>query len=216
MDKLKLRQDVLDELEYEASIDAANIGVSVDDGVVTLTGHVPTFAQKTTAVEAAHRVKGVRGVADRIDVRYPGGKQQDDDQIARRALDVLRWDATVPAEAIEVTVRDGRVTLSGQVQWQFQRQAAEAAIRKLSGVIGINNLITIRPVVIASDIKSRIEAALKRRAEVEAWNITIQVYEGGWVALEGKVDNWEERKAVEDAVWSAPGVSQVEDHLRIA
>jgi osmotically-inducible protein OsmY len=102
------------------------------------------------------------------------------------------------------------------VQWQFQRQAAEAAIRKLSGVIGINNLITIRPVVIASDIKSRIEAALKRRAEVEAWNITIQVYEGGWVALEGKVDNWEERKAVEDAVWSAPGVSQVEDHLRIA
>ncbi len=215
MNNLALRSRVTDELEFEPSINAAHIGVTVESGVVTLTGYVATFAEKMAAEDAARRVKGVRAVADEVVVRPPGHKQTADDEIARRALDILRWDAVVPAGAIEVTVAHGWITLGGQVEWQFQRRAAEEAVRKLSGVIGVSNGLTIAPTVHAADVKAKIEAALQRRAEIEARNITITVRDGGFVVLEGTVDNWDERQAVASAAWSAPGVRSVEDHLRV-
>jgi osmotically-inducible protein OsmY len=215
MSKLELRQDVLAELEYEPSIDAAHVGVAVEDGVVTLTGHVTTYAQKVAALEATRRVKGVLAVADEIEIRYPGGKHEADDEIAARALGILKWDSTIPANAVQVTVRNGWVTLNGQVYWQYQRQAAEADVRKLSGVVGIKNNITIKPMAQVADIKAKIEAALRRRAEVEAKSISVAVRDGGSVTLDGQVDNWAERQAVENAAWSATGVKSVEDRLRI-
>jgi osmotically-inducible protein OsmY len=215
MNNLALRNRVTDELEFEPSIDAAHIGVTAESGVVTLTGYVATFAEKMAAEAAARRVKGVRAVADEVVVRPRGHKQTADDEIARRALDILRWDAVVPADAIEVTVADGWITLGGQVEWQFQRKAAEEAVRKLSGVIGVVNRLTIAPLVKPGDVKAKIEAALQRRAEIEARNISVTVREGGFVILEGTVDNWDERQAVASAAWSAPGVRSVEDQLRI-
>lgn len=215
MNNLVLRSRVTDELEFEPSIDAAHIGVTVESGVVTLTGYVATFAEKMAAEAAARRVKGVRAVADEVVVRPPGHKQTADDEIARRALDILRWDAVVPATAIEVTVADGWITIAGNVEWQFQRRAAEEAVRKLSGVIGVVNRLTITPLVRPADVKAKIEAALQRRAEIEARNITVTVREGGFVVLDGTVDNWDERQAVASAAWSAPGVRSVEDHLKV-
>jgi osmotically-inducible protein OsmY len=214
MTDIQLRQDILDELEFEPSIDAANIGVAVDDGVVTLTGHVSSYAQKLSAEAAVRRVRGVRAIAQEIEVRYASDPKTSDDQIAKRALDILRWDTTVPDEKITLTVHKGGVTLTGEVPWQYQRQAAEGAVRRLSGVTAVANNISIRPAVQAADVKRKIEDALKRYAEVEARAIRVNVLNDK-VTLDGKVDNWDEREAVENAVWSAPGVRFVEDHLVI-
>jgi osmotically-inducible protein OsmY len=214
MKDTELRQDVIDELEFEPSIDAANIGVAVDGGVVTLTGHVSNYAEKLAAEAAARRVKGVRAIAQEIEVRYPGTARTSDDELAKRALNALRWDVTVPDETIKLTVSKGLVTLTGEVSWYYQKSAAESAVRKLAGVIGVLNDITIKPRAQASDVKRKIEDALKRHAEVEAKAIRVNVL-GDKVMLEGKVDNWDERAAVENAAWSAPGVRLVEDHLRV-
>jgi osmotically-inducible protein OsmY len=213
-DKL-LRQDVLDELEFEPSIDAANIGVAVEQGVVTLTGHVASYWQKTAAERAVWHVKGVKAIAQEIKVRFSNDTKHADDQIAERALNILAWDASVPKDAIRVKVQDGWVTLEGEVSWQFQRSSAEADIRKLSGVVGVSNGITIKPSVQAPDVRKRIEDALKRCAEVEARQITINVRDNGAVRLDGKVDNWDEWQAVKRAAWSAPGVKMVDDHISI-
>jgi len=164
MDNKFLRQNVLDELEFEPSIEAANIGVAVDNGVVTLTGHVPNYWQKTIAESAVWRVKGVKAIAQEIEVRFPTEKQDSDDQIAERAVNLLSWDASVPKNAIRVKVQSGWVTLEGEVNWQYQRNAAEADIRKLTGVIAVSNHIIIKPTVQAPDIRKRIEDALKRYA----------------------------------------------------
>jgi osmotically-inducible protein OsmY len=215
MSELQLRQDVLDELEFEPSINAAHIGVAAENGVVTLSGHVSTYAEKTTAVAAARRVRGVRAIADEIEVRYPSGKKTADDEIAKRAVDILGWDTMVPSGAIQVTVRDGSLILTGKVDWYYQKKAAEDAVRKLSGVRGVVNNIEIKPHVKAEDVKRKIEDALKRHAEVEAKAIRVTVTGNDKVLLEGKVDNWDERFAVENAAWSAPGVRSVEDRLAI-
>ena len=214
MSDIQLRQNVLDELEFEPSIDAAHIGVTVDDGVVTLTGHLSSYAEKIAAEEAVRRVKGVRAIAEEIEVRYPGQKQTSDDEIAKRALNILQWDTFLPHENIRLTVHKGLVTLTGEVQWYFQKSGAEKAIRKLSGVTGVVNDITIKPAVRVADIKSKIENALKRHAEVEAEGIQITVLSDE-VTLNGKVESWDERQAVISAAWSAPGVRLVEDHLTI-
>jgi osmotically-inducible protein OsmY len=214
MTDIQLRQDILDELEFEPSIDAAAIGVVVDEGVVTLTGHVSSYAQKLAAETAARRVRGVRAIAQEIEVRYPSDPKTSDDEIAKRALNALRWDVTVPAEKIRLTVNKGLVTLTGEVRGFYERRAAENAIRNLTGVTGIINNITIKPRVQASDVKQKIEAALKRHAEVEAQAIRVSVLNDK-VTLDGKVDNWDERQAVENAAWSAPGVRLVEDRLVI-
>ncbi len=215
MDDWQLRKDVMDELEFDPIVDAVAIGVAVKAGVVTLSGHVPNYAQKVAAEKAVRRVKGVRAVALEIDVRYPDQPKTKDDEIAKRALDILRWDSLVPPSGIQVVVDKGWVTLTGNVDWQYQRKAAEEDIRRLNGVIGVANSITIRPVVHASDVRSKIESALKRHAEVEADKIKVTV-DGGRVRLDGRVNHWEEREAAENAAWSAPGVTAVEDHLVIA
>lgn len=215
MNDRELRQHVIDELDFEPSIDSADIGVAAENGVITLTGHVPSYAQKMAAERATWRVKGVKAIAQEMKVRIPGDKQRDDDEIARRAVDILAWNSLIPRDAIHVRVQNGFVTLSGQLDWNFQRKAAEADIRKLTGVAGVINEITLKPAIQAVDIKQRITDALKRHAESEARNIKVDVRDGDTVSLEGEVDNWDERQAVVNAAWSAPGVRSVEDRLRI-
>jgi len=210
-----LRQDILDGLEFEPSIDAAHIGVAVADGVVTLTGYVGSYAEKTMAEHVVRRVKGVRAIAEEIEVRFPARKKTADDEIAKRALAIIAWDTTVPNEELQVKVQHGWITLSGEVEWHFQRTAAEYAVRKLSGVVGVTNLISVRPQIDAEDVKQRIENALKRSAEIEADTIRIAVT-GSKVTLEGKVNAWHEREVAERAAWAAPGVSAVEDRLTVA
>ena len=215
MNDKQLRSDIIDELDFEPSIDSASIGVAVDNGVVTLTGHVPSFWQKSTLERIVWRVKGVKAIAQEVEVRLPMDKKDADDQIAERALSILAWDVSVPDNAIRVKVQDALVTLSGEVNWHYQRQAAENAVRKLSGVLAVINSITIKPMVQSSDVRQRIEGALKRHAEVEANKIIIDVKDNGVVTLDGTVDNWEERQAVERAVWSAPGVRTINDRIAI-
>ena len=216
MNDRQLRQDVIDELDFEPSIESADIGVAAENGVVTLTGHVPTYAQKLAAERAVWRVKGVKAIAQDIQVRIPGDKQQNDDEIAQRAVSILAWNAAVPRDAVHLKVQHGWVTLSGQVDWNYQREAAENAVRKLSGVAGVINDITLKPAVQAVDVKQRITDALKRHAEVEAAKVQVSIREGGTVALEGEVETWDERQAVVHAAWSAPGVRMVDDRLRIS
>jgi osmotically-inducible protein OsmY len=215
MSETFLRQVILEELEYEPSLDAAHIGVSVEKGVVTLTGHVASLAQKQAAITAVRRINGVRAIAEEIEVRYPFEKKIADDEIAKRALDILDWDSTVPARAIQVLVRNGWVTLTGDVDWYFQKQAAEDDIRKLSGVHGITNNIAIKPCAQAEDVRMKIEDALRRRLKGEVSGIRVAVQDGSKVILEGFVDNWNERQAIETAAWSAPGVKAVDDRLSV-
>jgi osmotically-inducible protein OsmY len=215
MNELKLRDDILDELAYEPIVDPAHIGVAVDQDVVTLTGHVGGYAQRLAAISAVRRVKGVHGIADEIEVRYSSDAETSDDEIARRAINVLSWDSVVPSNAIQVTVRDGLVTLTGKVNWYYQKSSAERDVRKLAGVRAVVNNIEIEPHAKANDVKRKIEAALKRHAEIEAKDIRVTVRDDDEVLLEGKVRNWEERFAVENAAWSAPGVKNVRDRLTI-
>lgn len=214
-DKL-LRQDVIDELDFDPGIDAAHIGVAAEQGVVTLTGHVPDYTQKLAAERAAWRVKGVKAIAEKIEVRFPDAKKLHDDEIAQRAINILAWSTTLPESALHVKVRDGWITLTGNVQWQYQRLAAAAAVRKLQGVTGITNSINLVPTVQPGDVKERILGALKRHAEVEASRIHVEVQPTGKVKIDGEVDNWEELRAIERAVWSMPGVRVLEDHVRIS
>lgn len=215
MSNMQLRQNVMDELEFEPSVDAAHIGVAADNGIITLSGHVSSYAQKLAAEQAVRRVKGVRGIAEEIEVRYPNDKKTADDEIATRVLNILRWNAVAPADKIQVKVQNGWVTLTGEVDWQFQRMGAESHLRKLSGVAGVINDITLKPRVQSQDVKAKIEAALRRNAQIEAERIRVRVNEGR-VLLEGEVHDWQERYSVENAAWSVPGVTSVEDKLAIA
>ncbi|WP_342643923.1 BON domain-containing protein [Rhodoligotrophos ferricapiens] len=214
MDDLKLRNDILDELEFEPSINAANIGVAVSNGIVTLSGHVASYAEKLQVEKVVRRVRGVRAIAEEIEVRYPSDKSVTDDDLARRAADALRWDVTVPHQQIELVVENGLVRLLGEVPWQFQRVAAEKALRTLIGLVGVANDIVVKPTLQQADVKKQIENALMRRAEIEASGISVTVTDGK-VILDGTVDTWDEHDAVENAAWSAPGVKQVIDHLKI-
>ena len=215
MSEVLFRRIILDELEFEPSVDAAHIGVSVDKGVVILTGHVNSFAEKQAAIAAVRRIKGVRAIAEEMEVRYPFEKKVSDDDIAKRAVDILSWDIVVPSGAIQVLVRDGWVTLAGNVDWYFQMQSAEDDIRKLSGVRGVTNNINIKSRVSAVDVKKKIEGALRRRLDGEVKGIRITVEDGNKVLLEGFVESWNERHAVEIAAWSAPGVKAVDDRLSV-
>ena len=215
MNELKLRDDVLDELAYEPIVDPAHIGVAVDQDVVTLTGHVGSYAQKLAALSAVRRVKGVHGIADEIEVRYSSDEKTSDDEIAKRAINVLSWDSVVPVNAIQVTVRDGLVTLAGKVNWYYQKSSAERDVRRLSGVRSVVNNIEIESHAKPENVKRKIEAALKRHAEIEARDIRVTVRDDDEVLLEGKVRNWDEKFAVENAAWSARGVRNVKDQLTI-
>ena len=211
----QLRQDIIDELEFDPSFSGEHVGVAVDKGVVTLGGHVNSYAEKLAAIAATRRVKGVHAIAENIEVHRSYQKATSDDQIAKRALDILNWDVLVPPNAVDVLVHDGWLTLSGNVNWYFEKASAEEDVRKLSGVRGITNMIAIKPQIGSADVKRKIDAALKRHAEVEANAISVSVQNGNKVVLEGAVDTWGERRAVEDAAWSVPGVASVEDRLTI-
>jgi osmotically-inducible protein OsmY len=209
-----LQQAVLDELKWEPSVNAAHIGVTAKDGVVTLSGDVSSYTEKLAAARAARRVIGVKGVAEDIKVHYSFSKVDDTD-IAQKALQTLSWDIEVPDERVKVEVEDGWVTLTGTVNWNYQRNAAEADVRKLKGVLGVINNISINPTVKASDAREKIKAALKRNAAVEADNISIAI-EGGKVTLSGEVNSWGEDDIVRSTAWAAPGVTEVVDNLVVA
>ena len=214
MDDKTLRQFIIDELDFEPSVNAANIGVAAEKGVITLTGHANSYAEKHAVEQAVRRIKGVRGIAEEIKVRYPGDKKTDDDQIAERAVNIIAWNATLPDDEVKVQVTGGWVTLEGTVEWNYQRVAAESSVRKLTGVVGVTNHIVVKPHLQPSDIKGKILAALKRDAELEADSIHVDV-DGSKVKLEGKVKAWRERVVAERAAWAAPGVTSVIDNLRI-
>lgn len=215
MTDMTLKQRIEDELDFEPSVDAADIGVAVENGIVTLSGHVPTYGQKAKVEEIVGRLKGVRGFAEEIEVRPVGTKSTADDVLANRAADLIRWNAFVPDEAVKVKVQKGYVTLTGSVEWQYQKDSAYRAVRDMQDITGVYNQIAVTPHATTVDVRSRIEQALKRNAEVEAEGIKVKVADGK-VTLEGKVNAWSDRYTAERAAWAAPGVRQVEDHLGLA
>lgn len=215
MNDMQLRQSVMDELEFEPSINATNIGVAASGGVITLSGYVRSYAEKVAALQAARRVKGVRAVAQEIEVRYPAEIKTSDEEIAKRVLSVLKWHAMIPDDEVGVVVQKGWVNLSGTLEWQYQKKAAEDGVRKLLGVIGVTNSITVKSDVQVLNIKKKIEDALARNAQVEAQGIRVDV-SNNRVCLEGQVNSWEDRDIVENAAWSVAGVQEVDDRLTVA
>lgn len=211
----QLQQDVMAELRWEPGLDEAEIGVTVSDGVVTLSGFAKSYAEKMTAESAARRVAGVRAIAEEIKVRWPTEPQTQDVEVAKRILESFRWDVSVPEDEISVKVEHGWVTLSGAVDWNYQREAAQLAAGRINGVIGLNNQITIRQAPLADDVRDRIMAAIKRSAELEASRLIVTT-EGDKVVLSGRVKAWSEREIAERAAWSAPGVTRVEDNIIVA
>jgi len=210
-----LRDDIEAELEFEPSLDASGIGVAVNGGVATLTGHVPSYAAKVAAERAAGRVKGVRAVAEEIEVRLPSDLRHDDEEIAKRAANIITWSVYLPANVVHVKVEKGWVTLTGETEWQYQKQSAESGIRNLSGVIGVSNLIKVKPHVTAGDVRDRIAQAYRRNAELDSSGVKIAVA-GNKVTLSGRVSTWRERWAAENAAWAVPGVTEVTDDLFIS
>ena len=211
----QLQQDVIAELKWEPSVEATTIGVEVKDGIVTLAGHVGSYIQKRAAERAAQRVAGVRGVAMEIDIALPGSSKRKDADLATRARSALEWNASVPKDAVKISVENAWVKLSGEVHWAYQRWAAETAVFNLLGVVGVNNDITIEQQVAPHDVKTKIEAALQRRAHHETKSIQVAVA-GDSVTLSGVVDSWAERNAAQTAAWAAPGVKNVIDNIRVA
>jgi osmotically-inducible protein OsmY len=213
-DDRQLRRDVLDELEWEPSIDATEIGLAAHDGVVTLTGMVPTFAEKVVAERATKRVHGVKAVANDIEVCPPGFSDHNDTEIARAAAEALGWKTSVPRDRVKVSVTKGWITLEGEVDWHYQKEAAEDTVRHLPGVRGVLNQVTLKPHPSATEIRSRIEAAFKRSAELDSQKIRVQAA-GSKVTLCGELHSWGERQQAEQTAWSAPGVTEVENLIMI-
>ena len=211
----QIQKDVLAELKWDARVQPNEIGVSVKDGVVTLMGWVDTYTKKWAAEEAAHRVRGVKAVANDIEVRLPSSAERTDADLAAAAVRALEWDAFVSVEKLDVTVSKGWVTLKGEVEWQFQKQDAERVVRRLSGVKGVTNLITVKPRLSPSELKEKIEQALVRSAETDAERITVEV-QGSKVILKGAVRSWAERQEAERAAWSAPGVTSVDNRIMLS
>lgn len=211
----QLQHDVMEELKYEPRVEHAHIGVTAKGGVVTLTGFVPTYTQKVMAEKTASRVRGVKAIAQDIEVRFPSDPKTSDAEIAQRILDVLQWDVTIPSDNIRVKVDHGWVTLTGTVDWQYERKAAARVAERISGVRGVVNNISVRITAAPSDVKERIMDAFKRSSTIDANAISVTV-DGGTVKLSGTVHGWNERKIAENAVWAVPGVAKVEDHIVLA
>jgi osmotically-inducible protein OsmY len=212
----EIQRDVLDEIAWDAQLQPNEIGVIVRDGVVTLTGRVDSFAKKWEAERAAWRVRGVVAAANDIEVRLPGSSERSDADIAAAAARALEWDALISPGNVRVTVSRGWATLEGEVEWQFQRREAERAVRRLTGVRGVTNLIRVRPGSQPSpgEVKRRIEEALVRSAETDADRVQVEVQDGN-VSLRGAVRSWAERDEAERVAWSGPGVTDVDNQITI-
>ncbi len=210
----ELQRDVIAELKWEPSVNAAEIGVEVKNGIVTLAGHVSTYAEKWDAELAAQRVSGVNALAVEMDVKLAGSSRRTDADIAGSARNVLQWTSSVPKDNVKIMVESGWVTLSGEVDWEYQRQAAASAVRYLTGVTGVSDQIVIKPKISLSAVKSEIEAALKRRAKADAQKISVEV-KGGDVTLTGTVHSWSERELATHSAWGTPGVRNVVDKMTV-
>ena len=208
----QLQRDVMAELEWDPSIDHADIGVSVIDGVVALNGYVKSYAEKMAAERATKRVAGVRAIAEELKIRYPSDSKTADHEIAKRIVDIFRYNVLIPDDNIVVKVENGWVNLTGNVEWNYQSIEAGKAAGKVSGVLGVLNYLAVKNRASATDVRKRIEDAFKRQAGLDAASVSINT-SGTKVVLGGKVSAWHERQLAERAAWAAPGVTQVEDHI---
>ncbi|MGZ4820759.1 MAG: BON domain-containing protein [Terriglobales bacterium] len=210
-----IQQDVLAELKWDAQVQPNEVGVSVKDGIVTLTGYVDSYLKKWAAEDAAHRVRGVKAVANDIEVRLAPTSERTDTDIAAAAVRALEWDAFINIDKLDVTVSKGWITIKGDVEWQYQKQEAERVVRRLTGVKGVTNLISVRPRTTPHELREKIGDALIRDAQIDAEHIRVEV-DGSKVILKGTVRSWAEREAAERAAWSAPGVNYVDNRITVA
>ncbi len=210
----QLKKDVIAELEWDPAINAAHVGVAVKDGVVTLTGHLDTYAEKYAIERAVLRVRSVRGIAVELDVKLDPNHRRSDSEIAAAAESALKWHSLIPSDRITVQVEKGWVTLLGEVSWDYQRRETEKAVRTLTGVVGVSNAITLKTAAAPADVAKRIRDAMVRHAENESRQLEVSV-EGDTVILRGTVDSWTERATASSAAWSAPGVAKVVNELKI-
>ncbi len=211
-----LQRDVYEELRWDPRINEGDIGVSASNGIITLGGTVPSYAEKWAAEEAARKVKGVSAVVNKIDVKLTDGFVKDDRDIAEAAINAIKWNVWVPEESIKIGVENGWITLTGKVKGDYQRQAAESAVKGLTGVRGVTNDITIEPAAAVKDIQSQIKRALHRHAEKDASRIRIEVKNGGEVVLSGKVDSWSEKNEAEWAALGTSGVHKVTNNVVVS
>jgi osmotically-inducible protein OsmY len=210
----QLQHDVMAEMQWEPRVDHANIGVAAKDGVVTLSGFVANYASKLAAEKAARRVKGVRGLAEEIEVRFPSDAKTADPEIAKRIADMFDWSVSIPKDKINVKVEHGWVTLSGSVGYHYNREAARDLASRINGVKGVTNLIEVKRAPSTYDVRQQIMDALKRSADLDASTITVSA-EGDTVKLAGKVHSGYERRIAERAAWAAPGVNRIEDNIMV-
>lgn len=208
----QLRSDILAELSWDPAVTSTDVGVIVKSGVATLTGHLATYAEKFAVERAAQRVKGVKALAVEMTVKIPSAYERTDADIAMAAERALEWNVMVPDGKIRPTVEKGWITLTGEVEWEFQRRAAERAVRNLLGVRGLSDLIKVQPVAKPAEVEKSIHDALLRQADDDARHIAVTV-NGAEVTLRGKVRSWAERAAAQGAAWSAPGVTKVVNEL---
>jgi osmotically-inducible protein OsmY len=211
----EIKQDVEAELKWDPDIDATDVGIAVKGGVVALTGYISGYLQKYEAEKAAKRVAGVAGVANDLEVRLPKIDQRPDPDIARDAVEAIKSHLPISCNRIKITVGSGWITLEGEVEWNYQRETAEEAVRAIQGVKGVSNFIQLEPQARPSEIKKKIEDAFRRHAHIDANNIQIETY-GGEVVLKGTVRSWIEREEAERAAWAAPGITKVDDRLTVS